>query len=156
MQRPVYLCRPPHGTTPINTYILSSGMSGTIWYLQSLSLRKNLAGNACVDFSIWFPRPDPRRGRLEAARLVGRIIPDPPIQRLKPKSLYRPRRCRPYLNFQLHIIKIRNSKFRITPFASLPRTYPDRRRGPPRILCRLLLRVIRTPDQRPTFTNSKT
>ena len=108
MQRPVYLCRPPHGTTPINTYILSSGMSGTIWYLQSLSLRKNLAGNACVDFSIWFPRPDPRRGRLEAARLVGRIILDPPIQRLNRSIgrsgllrsanslLRRPRAHRPY------------------------------------------------------------
>jgi hypothetical protein len=57
-------------------------MSGTIWYLQSLSLRKNLAGNACVDFSIWFPRPDPRRSRLDASHLVGRIILDPPIQRL--------------------------------------------------------------------------
>ena len=88
MQRPVYLCIPPHGTTPINTYILSSDMSGTIWYLKSLSLRKNLAGNSCVDFSIWFPRPDPRRGRLEAARLVGRIILDPPIESLNPLTLY--------------------------------------------------------------------
>jgi len=30
------------------------------------------------------------RGRLDAARLVGRIIRDPPIESLKPKSLYRP------------------------------------------------------------------
>jgi hypothetical protein len=87
MQRPVYLCKPPHTTTPINTDTLSSGMSGTIWYLQSLSLRKNLAGNTCVYFSIWFPRPDPRRSRLDASHLVGRIILDPPIESLNPLTL---------------------------------------------------------------------
>ena len=30
--------------------------------------------------------PDRRRGRLAAARLVGRIIPDPPIQTTRPKT----------------------------------------------------------------------
>jgi len=80
---------PPYLSFQLQNNILTFALS----YILTFRIPSPIKNST---FKIKHPRVSARervpgmRGRLDAARLVGRIIRDPPIESLKPKSLYRP------------------------------------------------------------------